>query len=166
MLWGEKWKGWQSPGVEPRTTLGWATSALQLSHDSRITTNPHNPVYVSREKRPTWLKPEVSWVQLLVTADLFSFLYFHSITSNSFIFSKMLWATAIVLNVAVTCRTMCTSIHVELGIHLELGLEQSIEHHMLAWTKLIKAVRHCVPARSLDLNEQAVIEHCTWGPAL
>ena len=162
MLWGEKWKGQQSPGVEPRITLAWATSALQLSHDSRITTNPLTVLYMY----PIWLKPEVSWVRLLVTAELFSFLYFHRITSNSFIFSKMLWATAIVLNVAVTCRTMCTSIHVELGIHLQLGLEQSIEHHMLAWTKLIKAVRHCVPARSLDLNEQAVIEHCTWGAAL
>ena len=28
------------------------------------------------------LKPEVSWVQLLVTADLVTFLYFHLITSK------------------------------------------------------------------------------------
>ena len=45
MLWGEnrgKWKSRQPPGVEPRTPLAWAASALPLSHDSRTTTNPHN----------------------------------------------------------------------------------------------------------------------------
>ena len=49
MLWGEnrgKWKGQQLPGVEPRTPLAWAASALPLSHDSWTTTNPHNPLYI------------------------------------------------------------------------------------------------------------------------
>ena len=41
-----KYKGRQPPGVEPRTPLAWATSTLPLSHDSRTTTNPHNPLYV------------------------------------------------------------------------------------------------------------------------
>ena len=48
-LWGKnrgEWNGRQSPGVEPRTPLAWATSALPLSHDSQTTTNPHNPLYV------------------------------------------------------------------------------------------------------------------------
>ena len=49
MLWGEnrgKWKGRQLPGVEPRTPLTWAPSALPLSLDSRMTTNPHNPLCI------------------------------------------------------------------------------------------------------------------------
>ena len=49
MLWGVnrgKWKGRQLPGVGPRTPLAWAASALPLSHNSWITTNPHNPLYV------------------------------------------------------------------------------------------------------------------------
>ena len=49
MLWGKnrrKWKRRQLPGVEPRTPLAWAASALPLSHDSRTTTNPHNPLCV------------------------------------------------------------------------------------------------------------------------
>ena len=33
-------KGRQPPGVEPRTHLAWAASALPLSYDSRTTTNP------------------------------------------------------------------------------------------------------------------------------
>ena len=37
-------KGRQSPGVKPRTPLAWAANALPLSHDSRTTTNPHNPL--------------------------------------------------------------------------------------------------------------------------
>ena len=49
MLWGKnrgKWKSWQSPGVELRTPLAWAASALPLSHNSRTTTNLHNPLCV------------------------------------------------------------------------------------------------------------------------
>ena len=49
MLWGEirgKWKSRQRPGVEPRTPLAWVASALPLSHDSRMTTNPHYPLCV------------------------------------------------------------------------------------------------------------------------
>ena len=49
MLWGTnrgKWKSRQSPGVEPRTPLAWAASALPLSHDSQTTTNPHNPLCI------------------------------------------------------------------------------------------------------------------------
>ena len=51
MLWGTnrgKWKGRQSPWVEPRTPLAWAASALPLSHNSRTTTGPHNPLYMYR----------------------------------------------------------------------------------------------------------------------
>ena len=45
MGWKErKVKGRQLLGVEPRTPLAWATSALPLSHDSQMTTNPHNPL--------------------------------------------------------------------------------------------------------------------------
>ena len=49
MLWGEsrgKWKGRQLLGVEPRTPLAWAASALPLSHDSWTINNPHNTLYV------------------------------------------------------------------------------------------------------------------------
>ena len=49
MFWGEnieKWKGRQPPGAKHRTPLAWVASALPLSHDSRTTTNPHNPLYV------------------------------------------------------------------------------------------------------------------------
>ena len=42
----ESVKGRQPPGIEPRTPLAWAASALPLTHDSRTTTNPHNPLYV------------------------------------------------------------------------------------------------------------------------
>ena len=41
-----KWNGLQPPGVEPRTPLAWATSALPQSHDSQTTANPHNPQLV------------------------------------------------------------------------------------------------------------------------
>ena len=56
MLWGEnrgKWKSQQSPGVEPRTPLAWAASALPLSHNSRTTTNPHNPLCILPD---VWLR--------------------------------------------------------------------------------------------------------------
>ena len=39
----QKWKRWQPPGVEPRTPLAWAASALPLSNNSQMTTNPHSP---------------------------------------------------------------------------------------------------------------------------
>ena len=45
MLWGEnrgELKGWQLLGVEPRTPLAWATSALSLSYNNRATTSPHS----------------------------------------------------------------------------------------------------------------------------
>ena len=42
----ESEKGRQPPGVEPRTPLAWAASALPLSHNSRTTTNPHNPLCI------------------------------------------------------------------------------------------------------------------------
>ena len=46
-LWdGETNKQWRLPGVEPRTPLAWAASALPLSYDSQTTTNLHNPLYV------------------------------------------------------------------------------------------------------------------------
>ena len=35
----------QSPRVELKTPLALATCALPLNHNSRTTTNPHNPVY-------------------------------------------------------------------------------------------------------------------------
>ena len=60
MLWGEnrgKWKGRQLPGVEPMTPLAWAISALPLSHDSGMTTNSHNPLYV-QSCICTWAKSE------------------------------------------------------------------------------------------------------------
>ena len=41
-----KWKSRQSPGVEPRTPLAWTASALPLSHNSRTTTNPHDPLCI------------------------------------------------------------------------------------------------------------------------
>ena len=63
MLWGEnrgKWKGRQSLGVEPRTLLAWATSALPLScpgfNSCRLPAfslslfSPHN-LYFQREAR-------------------------------------------------------------------------------------------------------------------
>ena len=55
MLWSKnrgKWKGWQSPGVEPIGHLAWASSALPLSHDSQATTNPHVPLYVLHKTMP------------------------------------------------------------------------------------------------------------------
>ena len=110
MLWGEnrgKWKSQQSPGVKPRTPLAWATSALPLSHNSRTTTSPHNPLlYVLHilsgcqvcdwgiqyhlwlssccgSVAEHWrLKPEVSWVRLPLTAGFLTFLYFRLITSK------------------------------------------------------------------------------------
>ena len=42
----ESEKGRQLLGVEPRTPLALAASALPLSHDSRTTTNPHNPLCI------------------------------------------------------------------------------------------------------------------------
>ena len=65
MLWGEnrgKWKGRQLPGVEPRTPLAWAASALPLSHDSRTTTNPHNPLCVLH--RWYWMPQSHTWQPL------------------------------------------------------------------------------------------------------
>ena len=55
MLWGEnrgKRKGRQSLGIEPRTPLAWAASALPLSHDNRTTTSPHNPAQVGLSRMP------------------------------------------------------------------------------------------------------------------
>ena len=65
MLWGEnrgKWKGQQSPGVKSRTPLVWAASALPLSHNSRTTTNPHNPLYVLH--RWYWMPQSYTWQPL------------------------------------------------------------------------------------------------------
>ena len=58
MLWGEKWKGQQSLGVEPRTPLVWAASALLLSHDSQTTTNPHTFLYFPVSGKLLWV---LSW---------------------------------------------------------------------------------------------------------
>ena len=41
-----KWKGQQPAGVKPRTSLAWAATALPLSHNSRTTTKPRNPLHV------------------------------------------------------------------------------------------------------------------------
>ena len=42
----ESEKGRQPLGVEPRTPLALAASTLPLIHDSRTTTNPHNPLCI------------------------------------------------------------------------------------------------------------------------
>ena len=65
MLWGKnrgKWKGRQLPGVESRTPLGWAPSVLPLSHNSRTTTSPHNPLYVLH--RWYWMPQSHTWQPL------------------------------------------------------------------------------------------------------
>ena len=65
MLWGEnrgKWKNRQSPGVEPRTPLAWAASALPLSHNSWTTTSPHNPLYVLHKWY--WMPQSHTWQPL------------------------------------------------------------------------------------------------------
>ena len=59
---GESEKGWQPPGVEPRTPLAWAASALPLSHDSQTTTNPHNPLYILH--RWYWMPQSHTWQPL------------------------------------------------------------------------------------------------------
>ena len=78
----ESGKDWQPPGVEPRTPLAWAISALPLSHDSQTTTNPHNPLYVLHRtpQLHDWqplsmccFRAEVSWVRLPAIAGLFQF---------------------------------------------------------------------------------------------
>ena len=151
----ESVKGRQPLGVEPRTPLAWATSALPVSYGNRTITNPH--LWVFRVRKPLsmgsflmerifqstpmkftqyirvaarcateafsttcavhiedckdwWLsgchssvaerwrlKPEVSWVRLLAAAGLFTFLYFHLITSKFSAWGKMLWAVLLLL---------------------------------------------------------------------
>ena len=65
MLWGEnrsKWNSWQSLGVEPKTSLAWATSALPLSHDSQKTTNLNNHLCVLH--RWYWVAQSHTWQPL------------------------------------------------------------------------------------------------------
>ena len=65
ILWDEnrgKWKGWQPPGIEPKTPLAWAVSALSLSHDSWMTTNLHNPLYLLH--RWYWMPQSHTWQPL------------------------------------------------------------------------------------------------------
>ena len=71
-------KGQQWPVVEPKTPLAWAATALPLSHDSQITTN-HN---IIEDCDCDHWQLKLSWVQLLETANLFTFLYVHIITSK------------------------------------------------------------------------------------
>ena len=49
MLWGENRGKWKSRELNPGHLLAWAASALPLSHDSRTTTNPHNPLWVRQD---------------------------------------------------------------------------------------------------------------------
>ena len=53
-----KWKSRQSP---PRH-LAWAANALPLSHDSRTTTSPHNPLHVLH--RWYWMPQSHIWQPL------------------------------------------------------------------------------------------------------
>ena len=65
MLWGkieESEKGQQPPGVEPRTLLAWAASALPLSYGNRTTTSPHNPLYILH--RWYWMPQSHTWQPL------------------------------------------------------------------------------------------------------
>ena len=48
--------------VEPRTPPAWAASAQPLSHDSRTTTNAHNPLYVLH--RWYWMPQSHTWQPL------------------------------------------------------------------------------------------------------
>ena len=54
----------QSPRtrVKPRTPLAWAASALSLSHDSRRTNPPHNPLYILH--RWYWMPQSHTWQPL------------------------------------------------------------------------------------------------------
>ena len=77
---------------------------VPLSHNSRTTTNPHNPLYVQlRHSVPLvqecegWWLPEVSWVRLPVTVGFSTFLYFCLMTSKPFISSVRQDALSIVL---------------------------------------------------------------------
>ena len=58
----ESEKGRQPPGVEPRTPLAWAASALPLSYDSWTTTNTHNPLYILH--RWYWMPQLHTWQPL------------------------------------------------------------------------------------------------------
>ena len=127
MLWGEnrgKWKSQQLPGVEPRTPLAWATSALPLSYDNLTTTCPHNPLYVllvvlNSSVAEHWrLKPGVSWVRLQTTASLLTFLCLRLITSK-FLFpawDKILWAftiSCVMMTIMVLCTDDSTSFQLD-----------------------------------------------------
>ena len=108
MLWGKNrgnWKSRQSPGVEPRTPLAQAASALPLSHNSRTTTSPHNPLYVLHKwywmpQSHTWQplsmcrqnsvrgQPENSLHQERTHAEWLHSLYMHLFPT----WGKILWA--------------------------------------------------------------------------
>ena len=49
--------------------LACIASAMPLSYDNWTTTSPHNPLYVAAQSR-------CPWVQFLVSAGLFTSLYF------------------------------------------------------------------------------------------
>ena len=90
-------KGWQPSGVEPRTPLAWAASALPLSYNNQTTTNPHNPRYVLH--RWYWMPQSHTRQPLSMCHQNFvrgwPEVYFRLITSKFPLFpawGKMLWA--------------------------------------------------------------------------
>ena len=93
MLWGEnrgKWKRLAAAGSRTQDTSG---LSRQCSATEPQQPDDHQPpqssMYTVQMVLNAWrLNPEVSWVQLLVTAGFFTFLYLHLITSKFIYFQR------------------------------------------------------------------------------